>query len=337
MTPRTTIAVFLQHRDRQLHRQSWEILRLARDLGQSGGEAEVVSWLAGFGVEDLAREVARSGLVDRVLVMESPHLERYTPGGYRRAGLRAAEAARPDLLLLPHTYQSVEFAPRLAWDLEAAWIPEIVGFEEVDGGRLWKRPVLGGKLLARMSVSPGVPAVVTVQAGVVPGSERKEGPAASIERLSLELGPDQLEREILGAEQASSQEVDLSAAEAIVAIGRGVGGPEKLAPIRELAELLRAELGASRPAVDSGWLPRDRQIGSSGQTVAPRLYLALGISGAIQHLVGMKSSSHIVAINKDPGAPIFKSAHLGLVGDLHEIVPLVVRKLREGRGSSESA
>jgi electron transfer flavoprotein alpha subunit len=295
------------------------------------GGGEVLTWVVGSATGSLAQEVAQSGLTDRVLQLEGNGLESYTPGGYRRAGLRAAEASMPDLVLLPHTYQSVEFAPRLAWDLQAAWVPEVVGYELEASGIRWKRPVLGGKLVARVAIKPGSRAVVTVQAGAANVKGRGESPAVPVEQLQVSLRPEELEREVLGVEQAAVQEVNLGAAEVIVAVGRGVGGMEKLGIVRELAELLGAELAASRPAVDAGWLPRDRQIGSSGQTVAPRLYLALGISGAIQHLVGMKGSRSVVAINKDPSAPIFKVAHLGLVGDLHEILPLAVQKLRERR------
>ncbi len=332
-----TIAVFLQHRDGQIHRQSWEALQLGQALVASGVGEKVIAWLAGSSVGLLAEEVAGSGLVDRVVLVEHSLLAQYTPGGYRKAGLAAAQSTVPTVLLLPHTYQSIEFAPRLAWDLGAAWLPEAVGFEIESGAASWRRPVLGGKLLARVSVRTGSPVVVTVQAGVMAAELGRGSGNASIERLGIDLNAEECEREILGVQQATAQEVDLGAAEVIVGVGRGVGGADKLDTIRELAGLLGAELGASRPAVDSGWLPRDRQIGSSGQTVAPRLYVGLGISGAIQHLVGMKGSRFIVAINKDPGAPIFKVAHLGLVGDLHEILPIVVRKLRAAREGSASS
>ena len=141
----------------------------------------------------------------------------------------------------------------------------------------------------------------------------------------------QPDREILGVEEVGGDTVDLSRAEVIVAVGRGIGGADKMGPVRELAAALGAELGASRPVIDNGWLPRDRQIGSSGQTVAPKLYVAAGISGAIQHLVGMKGAGCVVAINKDPGAPIFNVAHYGIVGDVHEIIPALTAAVREAK------
>jgi electron transfer flavoprotein alpha subunit len=153
-----------------------------------------------------------------------------------------------------------------------------------------------------------------------------------VRALEVDLGAATAGREVLGVEQAGGEQIDLTKAEIIVAVGRGVGGADKLGPIEELARLLAAEIGASRPVIDSGWLPRDRQIGSSGQTVAPKLYLALGISGAIQHLVGMKGSGVIAAVNKDAGAPIFKVSNYGVVGDLHEVVPALVQAVRELRG-----
>ena len=197
-----------------------------------------------------------------------------------------------------------------------------------DGGLIWTRPVLGGKLLADVRARGEGPLLVSVQAGAFPA----DGVGAGDTPLSpLELDLDRLEpgRQVVGVEEAGEDQIDLSQAERIVAVGRGVGGEEKLGPVRELAEALGAELGASRPVIDSGWLPRDRQIGSSGQTVAPKLYLALGISGAIQHQVGMKGSQVVVAVNKDRNAPIFAEARYGVVGDLHEIVPELTAALRE--------
>ena len=196
---------------------------------------------------------------------------------------------------------------------------------------MWTRPVLGGKLAARVRVRGEGTVLVSVQAGVFQADAVRAGQAPSpIEPLAADgAAPD---REILGVEAASAGEVDLTKAAIIVAVGRGVGGADKLEPIRELAAALGAELAASRPVIDNGWLPRERQVGSSGQTVAPRLYLALGISGAIQHVVGMKGAGCVVAVNKDPGAPIFNLARYGIVGDLHEVVPALTAAVKETAG-----
>jgi len=199
----------------------------------------------------------------------------------------------------------------------------------VDGGLLWWRPILQGKMQGRVRVKGEGLVLLSVQSGAFGADQRVEG-SAPVEALPGDFGSVGRDRQIVGVEEVGGSGVDLSAAERVVAVGRGVGGPEKIAPVEELAKALGAELGASRPVIDNGWLPRERQIGSSGQTVAPKLYLAVGISGAIQHLVGMKGSGCVVAINKDPSAPIFTVADYGLVGDLHEIVPALTAVLQEG-------
>jgi len=195
----------------------------------------------------------------------------------------------------------------------------------------WQRPVLGGKLFSKVRAKGSGPVLVSLQSGSFSADEVEKG-SASIETLSLDFSAMAPGREILGVEEAAGGDVDLSQAPVIVSVGRGIGDAENMPIMQQLADALGAELGASRPVIDNGWLPRDRQIGSSGQTVTPKLYFAAGISGAIQHLVGMKGSQVIVAINKDAGAPIFNVAHYGIVGDLHEVVPAVTAALKEATG-----
>jgi electron transfer flavoprotein alpha subunit len=317
----------LQHRDGKLHRGSFEVLAAAQKLAEAtAGSVEAV--LLGHGVDALAGEAATSAIA-AVRVADAPALASYTPGGYVAVLAAALAAERPDFVLFPHTYQSCEYVPRLAQAAGAAHVPEVIAFEPVDGGIVWRRPILEGKMQARVRVRGVGTALVTLQAGAFSADSRRRG-EAPVRPLGAMPATIVAGREILGTEQAGGEAVDLTKAAAIVAVGRGVGGADKMAPIEELARQLKAEIGASRPVIDNGWLPRDRQIGSSGQTVAPRLYLALGISGAIQHLVGMKGSSCIVAVNKDAGAPIFKIAHYGVVGDLHEVVPALIEALRQG-------
>ncbi len=317
----------LQHRDGKLHRGSFEAIAAAQKLAEAvGGSAEAV--LLGAGAGALAAEAATSALA-AVRLADSPALAAYTPGVYVATLAAAMNAEKPDFVLFPHTYQSSEYVPRLAQATGAAHVPEAIGFEAQEGGIVWRRPILEGKMQARVRVRGSVPALVTLQSGAFPADGRRAG-QAPVQPLDASAASGGADREILGTEQAGGEAIDLSKAAAIVAVGRGIGGADKMAPIEELARLLKAEIGASRPVIDNAWLPRDRQIGSSGQTVAPKLYLALGISGAIQHLVGMKGASCIVAVNKDAGAPIFKVAHYGIVGDLHEVVPALVAALKEG-------
>ncbi len=324
--------IVLQHRDGRLARQSREAIAAGQRLAAAtGGPAEAV--LLGAGLEALAAEVAGSCALAAVRVAEHPALASYTPGAYVGALAPAIRAAAPAWVVFPHSYQTVDYFARLAQETGSGLLPEVTSFAAADaeegGGLVWTRPVLGGKLTARVRVKGEGTVLVSVQSGAFPADSVAAGSAPVAPLAVGEIAPD---REILGVEDVGGGQVDLTRAPVIVAVGRGVGGEDKLGPVRELAAALGAELGASRPVIDSGWLPRDRQIGSSGQTVAPRLYLALGISGAIQHVVGMKGAGCVVAINKDPAAPIFALARYGIAGDLHELVPELIAAVREAKG-----
>jgi electron transfer flavoprotein alpha subunit len=354
------IWVVPQLRDGRVTRVSWEALaaagRLAAALAATAPSSRTVTpipiaaVLLGSGLDAAARELAQRGLA-AVLVADHPALAAYTPGAWIGVLAPAIGAERPDYVLFPHTYQTVDFVPRLAQRTGAGLLPEVTGFapaaaatpgaggEAAGDGLVWTRPVLGGKLQARVRVRGAGTVLVSVQSGSFPAdalpAAAADGDAdgnadgnAKVQLLPVDPALARPDREVLGYEEAAAQQVDLTKAGIIVAVGRGVGGADKLGPIEELARVLGAEIGASRPVIDSGWLPRERQIGSSGQTVSPRLYIAAGISGAIQHLVGMKGSAVIVAINKDPSAPIFTVARYGLVGDLHELVPALTAAVK---------
>jgi electron transfer flavoprotein alpha subunit len=210
-------------------------------------------------------------------------------------------------------------------------VPEVVSFESTDDGILWTRPVLGGKLQARVRVKGEGTVLLSVQSGAFRADDAAvaSGGSAGVANVATDPTAD---RELLGVEQVGGDQVDLSKADVVVAVGRGIGKEENLPIIEELAAALGADIGASRPVIDNGWLPRDRQIGSSGQTVAPKLYVAIGISGAIQHLVGMKGAGCVVSINKDPSAPIFTVSKYGVIGDLHEIVPALTEAVKAAKG-----
>jgi len=322
--------IVLQQRDGRLARQSWEAVAAGQKLAAAvGGSAEAV--LLGSGVGELAQEVAAADLA-AVHVADHANLESYTPGAYVGALAPALRAAAPAYVVFPHSYQTVDYFSRLAQQLGAGLLPEITAFAAADGSLLFERPVLGGKMVAKVRVKGEGTVLTSVQSGSFPADEVVRGGSAEVQVLALEESAVVPDREILGVEDVGGGGVDLTKAERIVAVGRGVGGTDKLGPVQELAAALGAELAASRPVVDNGWLPRERQIGSSGQTVAPKLYLAVGISGAIQHVVGMKGSSTVVAINKDPGAPIFQLAQYGIVGDLHEVVPELTAAVKEAKG-----
>lgn len=323
--------VVLQLRDGQVPRISREAIVAAQRLAAArGGKAEAV--VLGHGIGAAAQEVAASDL-GRVHVADGETLAAYTPGAWRGALAPAVKAAAPDFVVFPHTYQTVDFMPRLAQEVGAGLLPEVTGFEDEGGELLWRRPIMGGKLQARVRVKGSGTVFVSVQSGAFPGDGVAAGATpAPVGPLAVDLAGVRPDREILGVEDVAGEKVDLTKADIIVAVGRGIGGADKMGPVEALAQALGAEIGASRPVIDNGWLPRDRQIGSSGQTVAPRLYIAAGISGAIQHLVGMKASSVVVAINKDPGAPIFTIAHYGIVGDVHEVLPALTEAVRAAKG-----
>jgi electron transfer flavoprotein alpha subunit len=240
-------------------------------------------------------------------------------------------------VVFPHTYQTVDYFARLAQETGSAMVPEIVGFEHGGSdqgvGFLWHRPVLQGKMRSKARVKGDGTVLVSVQSGAFQYAASSDAGTAPVGDLpSADLSAVQPDREILEVEEVAGDTVDLTKADVIVAVGRGIGGPDHMGPVEELAKALGADIGASRPVIDSEWLPRDRQIGSSGQTVAPKLYLALAISGAIQHTVGMKGSGTVVAVNKDANAPIFNLADYGWVGDVHELVPALTAAVKEAKG-----
>ena len=324
-----TIWVVLQHRDGGLHRMSKEAIAAAQKIA-AAVDGTVSAVVLGGDLGGLPQEAASYDLAT-VYTVSHDSLAEYTPGAYVAALAPAIREGAPDMVVFPHTYQSVDYVPRLGQEVDATVVPEVVSFEASDGGLLWKRPILGGKLQARVRATTDHTLLLSVQSGAFSADDAAAG-SASVEALPGVPAEMAADREILGVEQVGGDQVDLTKADVIVAVGRGVGGEDKLGPLQELAEVLGADVAASRPVIDNGWLPRDRQIGSSGQTVAPKLYLAIGISGAIQHLVGMKASGCVVSINKDATAPIFNVSSYGLVGDLHEIVPLLTEEIRAAKG-----
>ncbi len=322
------LLVIAEHHQGKLHRATWEALvagqRLAAQLNR-----DVSALVLGENVRELAEELASKKLRE-VLVVEHARLAHYTPEGYTAALSEVIRQEAPALVLMSHTYQARDFAPKLAAALGKALISDCIGYRIENGDLIYTRPIFQGKIHADVRFADEPPHFVTFQAGAFRADEVETAhQPAPLRAISVDLSqvptwtrPQEIFRE-------AKQAVDLSSAERIVAVGRGIRSQENLALIQRLAEVLQAEIGASRPVCDSGWLPMDRQIGSSGQTVSPKLYLAIGISGAIQHVVGMKGARTIVAINKDPEAPIFDIADYGIVGDLFEIVPALIKHLEQ--------
>jgi electron transfer flavoprotein alpha subunit len=325
-----SILVIVEQREGKLNRVSWETLTAGQALAAETGwtlEAAV----AGSSVTNFANEIA-SKKVAKVYTVESPKLEPYTPDAFT-AGLKQFIASKqPKLVLLPHTYQVRDFVPKLATAMERTAISDCVGYKKEGDKLLFTRQMFQGKLAADVSFTCEAPWFVTFQNGAFRGDKVEAGAsAAPVESVKVEIADGVIRNKPQEVFKEAKQAVDLTQAEIIVSVGRGIKEQKNIELAKQLAEALGGELAASRPICDSGWLPMDRQIGSSGQTVAPKLYLALGISGAIQHIVGMKGSRAIIAINKDSEAPIFEIADYAVVGNLFDIVPPLIEEVKKAK------
>ena len=316
------ILVIAEQRGGVLNPATWETLAAAQQMN-----APVTVAVVGARVQDTAAELAAADVAE-VLAVEHEALEPYTPDGFVAALAQVLEQTGPDMVLFPHTYQTRDCAPALAARLGRVLIPDCIGSKERDGRRVLVRPMFQGKFVADVLPEGAAPHFASFQIGAYRADACARGATpAAVRNMAVEVDAAAIRQRPEAPFKEAKQAVDLTQAERIVAVGRGIKGEEHLPLAQGLARALDAELAASRPICDSGWLPMDRQIGSSGQTVAPKLYLAVGISGAIQHLVGMKGARTIVAVNKDADAPIFEVADYGIVGDLFEVVPAIVTAL----------
>jgi electron transfer flavoprotein alpha subunit len=320
------ILVFIEHVEGQINRASYEAVRAAQLLGAELNQ-ETSAVIFGQGIGTLAAEVAGKKL-NRVYTIENENLSSYTPDGYTLAFKQVIEQVQPSLVLMAHTYEVRDFAPKLAASLQRALVGDCIGYKIEDGAAVFTRQIFQGKLSADVVPTGDTPHFVSFQIGSFRGDECEAG-QAEVQALTVNLDADQVRQQPEPRFKEAKAAVDLTQAPLIVAVGRGIKEQKNLEIVQKLAAALGAEIAASRPICDNDWLPMDRQIGSSGQTVAPKLYLAVGISGAIQHLVGMKGSRTIVAINKDPEAPIFEVADYGIVGDLFEVVPALTAEIEK--------
>jgi electron transfer flavoprotein alpha subunit len=308
------ILVVAEQRDGTLNRASLETIAAAQTTGDT-----IKIAILGSGIDAVAAELGKADAAE-VIGVDAAALKEYTADGWVLALEQLIAAEKPDRVFLPHTYQTRDFAPALAARVKRPLVTDCIA---VKSGS-YVRPMFQGKLQADVAVDG--PNLATFQIGAFRADQMKSGSAA-VRKASLTIDASKIRQKPEAPFKEAKQAVDLSQAERIVAVGRGIKGQEHIELAQKLAQALGAEIAASRPICDAGWLPMDRQIGSSGQTVAPKLYVALGISGAIQHLVGMKGSRTIVAINKDAEAPIFEVADYGIVGDLFEVVPALIAVL----------
>jgi len=322
------ILVIAEQRVGKLNRATWEAIAGAQQLAAAQSDETLSVLVIGTNLAGLAAELAAAA-VKEIVTIDDPALEPYTPDGYTAALQDAVAQLSPSVVVLSHTYQTRDFAPKLAARLDRSIITDVTGVKASGGGVAFVRPMFQGKLTADVVPEGPGPHFVTFQIGAFRADQAARGSApAPVRTLTASVQAGAIRQKPEAPFQEARQAVDLSQAERIVSVGRGIKEQSNIPLAQALAEALGAELAASRPICDAGWLPMERQVGSSGQTVAPKLYLALGISGAIQHLVGMKGSNTIVAINKDPDAPIFEVADYGIVGDLFEIVPALTAALK---------
>jgi electron transfer flavoprotein alpha subunit len=323
------ILVITEAREGKWNPVSFEALVAAQQMAAAQAGSQVAAAVIGKGMGPLAGELAANQLAE-VLLLEHDLLERYTPDGFAIALRQAIAQSQPDLVLLPHTYQVRDFAPKLAASLGKGMIGDFVCYRVENERVVFVRQMFQGKTAADVAFTGAPPWFVSFQAGAFRGDQVARGAApAPITAVKIDLKAEQIRTKPLELFREAKQAVDLTQAPVLVAVGRGIKAPENIPMAEKLAKLLGWELAASRPICDEGWLRMDRQIGSSGQTVAPKLYLALGISGAIQHVVGMKGSRTIVAINKDRNAPIFEVADYGIVGDIFELIPALTEVLEK--------
>ena len=320
------ILVVVEQREGKLNRVSWETITAGQAIAAATGwalEAAVV------GASSVAGEVAAKK-VSKVYSIESPKLEPYTPDSFAAGLKQFLSSKQPKLVLMPHTYQVRDFIPKLATAMGRTVISDCIGFKYEGGKLLFTRQMFQGKLAADVSFTSDAPWFATFQNGAFRGDKAEAGASPGpVETVNVDIADGLIRNKPQEVFKEAKQAVDLTQAEVIVSVGRGIKEQKNIDLVKQLADAMGAELAASRPICDSGWLPMDRQVGSSGQTVAPKLYLAIGISGAIQHIVGMKGAKSIIAVNKDSEAPIFEIADYAVVGNLFDIVPPLIEEVKK--------
>ncbi len=324
------VLVIAEQRDGALNRMSWETLaagqQMARELG-----LPVAAAIAGRGVAGAVAELAGKAF-DKVYSVDHELLGQYTADAFSAAFHGLIAQVNPKLILFPHTYQVRDFAPKLATALGRVLVSDVVGHRVEDGAAVMVRQLFQGKVNVDVKFRGEPPFFASLQGGAYRADSLAAG-SAPVEPFTPALDAALIRTRPLEWFRESQRAVDLTSAEIIVSVGRGIKEAENIPIVQKLADALGAELAASRPVCDAGWLPLERQVGSSGQTVAPKMYLAVGISGAIQHLVGMKGSKVVVAINKDSNAPIFEIADYGIVGDLFQVVPALIEEIQKAKNS----
>jgi len=309
---------------------SWEALGAARSLADETGGGVTACVFGGEGLEDVAQEAISYG-ADQVLLAEDATLADFRVEPQAALMAQAVRQAEPGIVIIGATFRGRELGPALAVALETGCIADCTALLFEDGQLVATRPIYAGKLLSKCVIPERRPQIFTTRVRAFPRPEPDAARSGEVSRVEPVLAEDDIPSKVTGFKETEGG-VSLADAGIIVSGGRGVAGPEGFGPVRELAQMLGAAVGSSRAAVDAGWIPYAHQVGQTGKTVSPDLYIACGISGAIQHQAGMRTSKVIVAVNKDPEAPIFKLAHYGIVGDLFKVVPALRAAFKEKLG-----
>ncbi len=323
-----SILVFIEHKDCTLNKVSLEAIAAAQEIGRDAN-LKITAVIPCDKDCALAQEIGGYD-IEKVVVAKNEKLGIYTPDAYADAFEQIIKTTNPQFVIMAHTYQVRDFAPKVAARFNREVVGDCIRYKNDGGKMVFTRRIFLGKLDADVTIEGEAPYFATFQSGAFRGDNAAKGGSAQTETINVEVKEPRMKPEAPFQEAKAS--VDLTKSQIIVAIGRGIKSQENIAKAQELADALGADLAASRPICDAEWLPIDRQIGSSGQTVAPKVYIALGISGAIQHIVGMKNAGTIVAINKDAEAPIFDIADYGIVGDIFDAIPVLVEEIKKAKG-----
>lgn len=320
--------VFAEQRDGELQKVSLELLGEGRKIADKLG-VKLTALLLGDKIEGLAKNLVAYG-ADEVLVAEDPLLKNYTTDAYTKVICDLANEKKPDILFIGATFIGRDLGPRVAARLSTGLTADCTSLDIDEEGKylLATRPAFGGNLMATIACADHRPQMATVRPGVFEKLAKDENKVANIEKVSFELSENDVRTKVVKVVKEHKDIVDISEANILISGGRGVGNKETFKLLQDLAEVMGGTVAASRAAVENGWLERDYQVGQTGKTVRPNIYIACGISGAIQHLAGMQDSDYIIAINKDATAPIMKAADLAIVGDLNKVIPELIAQVR---------
>ncbi len=324
------ILVFAEQREGKFKKSAFEVTGTAKNIAGSNG-GQTIALVIGSGVEGIAGELGAYG-ADKVVVADNEALKLYSGELYSSIIIEEAKKNDADTIIMPASSMGRDLAPRCAAITGSAVAADVTVLENSDGALVATRPVYGGKTLIKVKSSK-TPFIVSLRPNVFPVPEKEDGKSAETAKSEVAVAADAIKAQVKEIVASASGKIDLTEASVIVAGGRGMKGPENFKILEELADALGGVVGASRSAVDAGWIPQSEQVGQTGKVVSPQLYIACGVSGAIQHLAGMSSSKCIVAVNKDPEAPIFQVADYGIVGDLFEVVPALTAEVKKVVGS----